>query len=164
MSPKRKHHDVSICDLSSDSQNVHPANSNTDFIIDFPTQLLLDWEWEMALLEINRKNVYLFCDWCMESIMHGYLLPVLRKSDAEIQHILYMPIHRGTKNRIILYIKDKSHKTPSFDNKPTTWKLGFAAKKLVCIAAALLCYVSAVDGDCHDGYFVIYLTDSDLYG
>ena len=27
---------------SSDSQNVHPANSNTDFIIDLPTQLLLD--------------------------------------------------------------------------------------------------------------------------
>ena len=44
---------------SSDSQNVHPANSNTDFIIDFPTQLLLDGEWEMALLEINRKNVYM---------------------------------------------------------------------------------------------------------
>ena len=75
---------------SSDSQNVHPANSNTDFIIDFPTQLLLDGEWEMALLEINRKNVYGFCDWCMESIMHEYLLPVLRKGDAEIQHILYM--------------------------------------------------------------------------
>ena len=108
---------------SSDSQNVHPANSNTDFIIDFPTQLLLDGEWEMALLEINRKNVYVFCDWCMESIMHGYLLPVLRKVDAEIQHILYMPIHRGTKNRIILYIKDESHKTPSFDNKPTTCTL-----------------------------------------
>ena len=30
---------------SSDSQNVHPANSNTDFIIDLPTQLLLDGEW-----------------------------------------------------------------------------------------------------------------------
>ena len=51
---------------SSDSQNVHPANSNTDFIIDVPTQLLLDGEWEMALLEINRKNVYVYCDWCME--------------------------------------------------------------------------------------------------
>ena len=37
----------------------------------------------------------------------------------------------------------------------TLWKLGFAAKKLVCIAAALLCYVSAVHGDCHDGYFGI---------
>ena len=43
--------------LGSSSQNIHPANSNTDFIIDFPTQLLLDGEWEMALLEINRKNV-----------------------------------------------------------------------------------------------------------
>ena len=37
----------------------------------------------------------------------------------------------------------------------TLWKLDFAAKKLVCIVAALLCYVSTVYGDGHDGYFGI---------
>ena len=126
MSPNGKHLDGSICDISWDLQ-IHKMyilqtlTHISSYILNyFPTRLLLDGEWELAFwrstikMSINRKNVYVFCDWCIQIIMHGHLLPVLRKVDAEIQHILYISIHRGAKNRIILYIMDKSHTTPSF--------------------------------------------------
>ena len=108
---------------SADSLNVHPANSNTDFIVDLPLNLQLCGQWELALLELNRKNVYVYCDWCRESVIIGSLLPVLRKVNNEIQHILYIAMHPGTKNRIRLYIRDHSHKTPSFDTRPSTCTL-----------------------------------------
>ena len=108
---------------SADSQNVHPGNSNTDFIIYLPSELLLDGNWELALLELNRKNVYIYCDWCLESVINRSLLPVLRKVNMGILHLIYIPIYPGTKNRVRLYIKDHSHNTPSFDSRPSTCTL-----------------------------------------
>ena len=103
---------------SSDSKDVHPNNTPVDFIVDLPQPLQLDRYWEIALLDINRNNVIVYCDWCKESTINGSLLPVLRKMKKIITSPHYVPVHPGYKARVHIYIKDHFQNNLSFIDQP----------------------------------------------
>ena len=64
---------------SADSKTVHTvANYNTNFIIDLPSQLILDGNWELTFLEL--KNIYIYCDWCLEGVINGESSACIEKS------------------------------------------------------------------------------------
>ncbi len=106
--------------LSSTDSPVHSQNTQVDFIVELPLALQLDGNWECALMDINRHNVLVYCDWCQESVIHGALFPVLRKvNNKDIVRPRYVPIYMGDRRRFRIYIKDLANKTPSFGNQPT---------------------------------------------
>jgi hypothetical protein len=100
--------------LSSSDSNDTPV----DFIVDLPQPLQLDEYWEIALLNINRNNVIVYCDWCKESTINGSLLPVLRKMGHQINYPHHVSIHPGYKARVHIYIKDHFHNNLSFIDQP----------------------------------------------
>ncbi len=104
--------------LSSTDSPVHSQNTPVDFTVELPQSLQLDGNWECALLDINRHNVLVYCDWCQESVIHGAWLPMLRKvNNKNIVRPRYVPIYMDHHARIRLYIKDLSNRTPSFGNQ-----------------------------------------------
>lgn len=70
---------------SEDSENLQPQNKVTDFIVELPEPLDLPGIWEVGLYQADYRlsrqsgNIYLCCDLCEESLIHGRQLPILQK-------------------------------------------------------------------------------------
>jgi hypothetical protein len=66
-----------------DSRNVHPDNTNVDFMIELPRTLYLDGEWKCCLKDVtfsspNPNIVYVCFDLCMVYFARDTSYPILR--------------------------------------------------------------------------------------
>ena len=108
---------------SSDCGDIYPDNNPLDFTIDLFPILELKGEWECGLLEIDYKpsniDLFLYCDLCESSFVHGNYLPLLRfvKKVSIYERPMFFPISREVVSRLRLYIRDAEGKVPSFNIK-----------------------------------------------
>ena len=86
--------------LNSDqpSNNAH-TNSSLHFVVDLGRDVNLQGKWEMALLETNRKNVNVHCDWC-EYATHPSQWQILRQVGSKLLFPYYVPVREGNKRNI----------------------------------------------------------------
>ena len=114
---------------SEDSTRIHPRNAPLDFTVELPVPLYLEGTWEVALLDIDfddwLNDLYVFCDWCTESVFRETKQPVLRRVPRfgldSVPH--YVPLNRNYLDRVHIYIKDFDLSDSSFIEKPTTCTL-----------------------------------------
>ena len=90
--------------LSSDQSPIHPSNTPNDFTVELPRGLNLDGRWEYALVDVNRRHVDIYCDWCEEVIVGETWLPMLRRVEYSIKFPLYVSVRRGSRSRIRIYL------------------------------------------------------------
>ena len=121
---------------SNEFNNVYPLNTNISFYIDLPSNLYLNTSWEVALTEIwirsheTRDQVDLCGDFCVESLVNGKFIPLLRRLELKkgYNHIIYS-------NPIYFHISRGDLKHLSFFiTHPTSQDLSFIKSDLtVCV-------------------------------
>ena len=73
---------------SNEFDDVYPLNTNIKFDIDLPSNLQLNTSWEVALTEVwirsedKREQVDLCADFCIESLVNGKFIPILRRIEV----------------------------------------------------------------------------------
>lgn len=114
---------------SNQCDNMHPSNNITKFSVDLPTNLLLNGQWEVALIEVNfkaseRQVVYILADFCQESLVEGKFLPIMKRltlkkglNNGSCIPPIYIPLSRTNIKTINFYILDNEGKPASLVNK-----------------------------------------------
>ena len=123
---------------SNEFDNVYPLNTNTTFSIDLPSNLCLNTGWEVALKELwiksqeNREQVDLCADFCVETLVNGKFIPLLRRIELKkaYNHIMYdnpdyCNISRGDLKHVSFFIIHPSKKDLSFIKGEVTVKVHF---------------------------------------
>ena len=72
---------------SADSKSIHTSNTAFDFIVELPSEAIMNGEWEFALTEFHLNQtfhgkgdiVYVLCDLTVDNFALNYQLPVLRR-------------------------------------------------------------------------------------
>ena len=102
---------------SGEFDDVYPLNTNIKFDIDLPSNLQLNTSWEVALTEVwirsddKREQVDLCADFCIESLVNGKFIPILRRIEVKkgYNHViysnpLYIHISRADLKHVSFYI------------------------------------------------------------
>ena len=112
---------------SQDSILQHPGNKPHDFIVELGEPLVLEGQWEVAVLEINPqlnakgiKYALLMCDFCETSLVAGEWQPLLRKVTLNKRIVkpfcppYYVEIPQRRLERVRLYLKSENLESLSF--------------------------------------------------
>ena len=123
---------------SNEFDSIYPLNTNTTFSIDLPSNLCLNSSWEVALSEVwvrsqeNREQVDLCADFCVESLVNGKFVQLLRRIEVKkgYNHIIYsnpnyFHISRGDLKHISFFITHPLNKDLSFLKGEVTVKVHF---------------------------------------
>ena len=95
---------------STDSIDIHQANSTYVFTVELPTSLTFDGNWYCALLycsQPKREDHVILCDILEDSIIHGTLRPVLRKVKAKVEEfdlLHYVRVNAQSTSRLALRV------------------------------------------------------------
>jgi hypothetical protein len=98
----------------TDSIARYPGNKANDFTVYFPNPLILNGEWEVALVEMgfkeakskNQVDVFICCDICDNSLVGEGSLPILKcHTTTSRKNAKYM-VHKYGK---LCYIALKQH-------------------------------------------------------
>lgn len=109
---------------SSDSKDIFVDNQSYDFRIQLPQTLMLDGEWECALVDFKvypkkekMSDIYVFTDIIQESYVCNNNLPLLgityylsdkkNESSISLDTILYHKLSRNMIDMVRIYIKDE---------------------------------------------------------
>ena len=98
---------------SSDSLSFHPLNNVNDFTIELPETMYLEGKWVIALTELYIQNevthpLYIYCDLCEQSILNGYLQPILKviyPDCVQFSNLHYVAVKNISFKRLRIYIK-----------------------------------------------------------
>ena len=114
---------------SHDSILEHPGNKASDFIVELNQPLVLQGQWEVAVLEFNSqinskglRYVLLMCDFCESSFIVGEWQPLLRKVSLKKRLInpfcppYYVEIGPKRLERVRIYLKSETLEPLSFDS------------------------------------------------
>ena len=128
---------------SDDSDEYIKDNEPCSFKIHLKYPLVLKGTWKVGLTAFNtnvntkvRANdsfLYLYCNFCKESVVQGQLQKLLRcismtkqiKWEHAFQNVYYLPVSREEIYEMEFYIRTGDGKLASFLNKPVTIELHF---------------------------------------
>ncbi|CAH1774166.1 unnamed protein product [Owenia fusiformis] len=122
---------------STDSTNIYPNNTASEFTVKLPRYFYLKGKWKIGLVDIqlppldsNDALLYLdvFCDLCIESVVDGNVQPILRRipkdySWLSFNQVLYKDVGNWEFDRIHVYIRGNGNTLVSFKDKPLTCTL-----------------------------------------
>ena len=123
---------------SNEFDDVYPLNTNIKFDIDLPSNLHLNTTWEVALTEVwirsldKREQVDLCADFCIESVVNGKFIPILRRIEVKkgYNHViysnpLYVHISRADLKQVSFYITHPSAIDLAFIKSEVTIQVHF---------------------------------------
>lgn len=112
-----------------DSKDIHPSNSASDFIVEFPKTIKLEKDASVELVEFmcrldtkTNLTLYVLCDICEYSIACSGIHPILRSVDFKGKRSVItnfpdpfkISIRDHNLTRCRLYLKEEHMKDPSF--------------------------------------------------
>ena len=120
---------------SKDSLRDYPNNKWYDFTVDLPSELILEGDWECALMDgiprVDRELV-VFCDIAEQSYFSNGTASVLRcvfQSTNIFVNPYYIPINRNRTGHVRIHIRDLvTGREPSEYDLDLTCTLGLRLK------------------------------------
>ena len=119
---------------SKDCQRYNPSNTDSDFITDLTSPLILDGSWSCALYnlvcdaaEVESDELMIFCDLCDTSFIHERQEPILRRVllkqkgrfSVTPDQIFYVPVVKRVVRHIRLYLRTENFQETSFGPRET---------------------------------------------
>jgi hypothetical protein len=110
---------------SSDSLDIYPDNSFSDFTCKLKDGLTLEGTWELALTEtyygtaLPKEQLNVFTDVIEYTLSEGKYTPMLRRifTSGEYSNPYYITVKVRELKRIRIYITNKSGDKPSVDDE-----------------------------------------------
>ena len=118
---------------SKDSLRDHPNNKWYDFIVELPAELILEGDWECALLDVNciprvDRELVVYCDIAEQSYFNNGMASILRcafQSTNTFLHPYYIRTNRNRISHVSISIRDLvTGKVPSEYELDLTCTLG----------------------------------------
>ena len=121
---------------SRDSNKSHPDNVLQDFQVELPERLLLEGDWEIALIDFYHngniaETIVVNCDLCDYSYIHNGYDQILRIIYPQSNKYIYFPIKLYQRikvnnfQKIHIYIKDSNQLFPTLDGDEIKLTLHF---------------------------------------
>lgn len=128
---------------SDDSDSYFKDNEHCKFKIHLKYPLMLPGTWKVGLVafyttintrqKLNSSTLYLYCNFCKESLVQGELRKLLRnipmtkqnKWQHSFQNVYYVPVSSEEILEMEFYIKTKDGQLASFLSNPVAIQLHF---------------------------------------
>lgn len=123
---------------SNECDHIYSLNTSSNFLVEFPSLLMLGTNWEVALTEFwcksgdNREQVNICVDFCVESLVNGKFMNLLRRVEIKRGHNhiqftnpCYLPVTRSQLKTISFYLKTHTGNPVSFLRGEVTVQLHF---------------------------------------
>jgi len=122
---------------STDSLNLHPQNTPSNFIVQLPQYIRLDkGEWTCGVVQCIlpkriSKPVYITTDFVESSVFHGTLKPVLCMTTVktkEFIHVKHVPVKRNQISTLRIKLVNRRGEEVNFTEDETLLVLEFRQK------------------------------------